>query len=145
MRSITRCDPGLFFDRVAGAHMAPYYSWWALDCFGYHMIHGGSKQLRSVYDSTVAGLLSLAQPPAGGEVGFPIALDSLADAGATAQIADVLARLDWQEHSNLVTQCLHFVTRILSLSQKDPIPFPFTIWAFFSLLKTCNERGAVNL
>jgi hypothetical protein len=138
-------DPprGLFFDSVAGEHMAPFYTWWALDCYGLSMSASKDDRFRSVCESSIVGLLQLEQR-FGQESGFPLTLDGLPDAGATAQIADLLARLDWQRHSDTIKRCLRFVTNALT-DGSDKLYWPFTIWSYFSLLSSCMKHRILRL
>lgn len=142
--SVKAKNAGLFFDSVAGGHMAPYYTWWALDCYGFQMSSSNSERLRSVCESAIAGLLSL-EHRSGDKSGFPIALDRPPDAGATAQIADVLARLDWDRHSDVIERSLRFVATQLIESPERSLYLPFTIWAFFCLLRTCKKYQILDL
>lgn len=135
---------GLFFDSVAGEHMAPFYTWWALDCYGLSMSASKDDRFRLVFESSVVGLLQLEQR-FGQESGFPLTLDGLPDAGATAQIADLLARLDWQRHSDTIERCLRFVTKALNDGLSDKLYWPFTIWSYFSLLSSCMKHRTLRL
>jgi hypothetical protein len=140
----TSSPAGLFFDSVAGEHMAPYYTWWALDCYGSAMLSSGNPALRSLAESSVSGLLSL-ETRSLDESAFPLTVDGVPDAGSTAQIAEVLARLNWTRHSQVAGRSLRFISKALADDSENLLYLPFTIWALFSLLSTVWEHGDIRM
>ncbi|MCP4580824.1 MAG: toll/interleukin-1 receptor domain-containing protein [candidate division Zixibacteria bacterium] len=134
---------GFFFDPVAGSHMAPYYTWWALDCYGLCLQTSKRNLLNSTYKSSLAGLLSLEIPIASNESGFPLFTNGLPDIGATAQIIDILSRQSFHNHQDLIKRGIRYITRVLC-SDEVKVDFPFMLWAFFDTLRNCSDSDLIT-
>jgi hypothetical protein len=141
---ISNSSAGLFIDTKAGSYMAPYYTWWTLDCYGIDLKESSNADTRSVYSATITGLLSFKIQTGSNECAFPLSTNELPDAGATAQIAEVLARQGFEFHSDVILSSLQFIVRTLRSTNKENVFCPYMLWSFLSLLKICNDQGVIS-
>ena len=132
--------PALFFDPGAVDHMAPFYTWWALDAYGIALLSSKHPKARRAARAAIEGLLSFEQRLDDSSSGFPLTSGGPCDVGATAQIAEVLYRLDPKRHADLAQRSLRYIVRALVEPVHD-VYFPYTLWALFTLAERIYLDG----
>jgi hypothetical protein len=136
-RLIHRKGEYFFEDTNATYKSSPFYTWWALYCYGLCMKNSKKDYLRDAYNKVLHGILSLEKKIDDKQSGFPLLIKEEPMIGMTAALAEILVTLEEKKVRDLILRCLNYI--LCGFKNPDALKedFPFFYAYAFVLIENC--------
>jgi hypothetical protein len=105
---------GKLFGHKGQEHMSAYYSWWVLDACGELLLESDCYDVRNLVGEILDNLGMLIMENSDSTFGYPLTLHGIPDAGATAQIGEIMLRFRSIKKDNKNDLILEFVLKMIS-------------------------------